>query len=198
VTTDRWNHNMHCGALALRALPDGCRTVLDIGCGEGWLAQDLSKRAQQVTAIDIDAPTLELARHQAAADNIDYVLGDFLDQPFEPGSFDAVVSVAALHHMDPAAALRRMAELLRPGGRLIVVGLARSRTPWDLAYDLAGLVVTQRHKRTKGQWESAAPTVWPPALSHGEIRRLARQILPGVAYHRYILFRYSLSWAKPH
>jgi hypothetical protein len=40
-----------------------------------------------------------------------------------------ITSVAALHHMDARAALDRMSQLLAPGGRLAIVGLARTVTP---------------------------------------------------------------------
>lgn len=49
-----------------------------------------------------------------------------MNHPLEPASFDFIASVASLHHMDVAAALVRMRSLLRPGGRLVVIGLARS------------------------------------------------------------------------
>jgi SAM-dependent methyltransferase len=44
-------------------------------------------------------------------------------------SFDLVTAVASLHHMDAAAVLEHMRDLLRPGGVLAVVGLAREITP---------------------------------------------------------------------
>ncbi len=45
--------------------------------------------------------------------------GDFLTTAFEPASFDVVTAVASLHHMDAAAALTRMRDLVRPGGVLV-------------------------------------------------------------------------------
>lgn len=193
----RWNHNLHYHPVILGALPARCGHVLDVGCGEGTLARALSDRAARVTGIDLDAPTVELARREAAATNVEYVVGDVLTHPFEPASFDAVVSVATLHHIGTAVALARLAELLRPGGPLVVVGLARSRSPADLAYDLAGAVATRLHRRTKKIWESTAPQVWPPPESYGEVRRTAREQLPGARYRRHLLWRYSLVWTKP-
>lgn len=195
--TERWNHNIHYHSVVVSAVGDGCSRVLDVGCGEGMLARELSGRVSEVVGIDVDAPTVEVARRDAAADNVEYLVGDFLTHDFEAGSFDAVVSVVALHHMDTTAALERMGELVRPGGRVAVVGLARSRYPADLGFDLAGAVGTRLHKLTKTFWETSAPKIWPPPLTYAQTRRIAENVLPGVQYRRHILWRYSLVWSKP-
>jgi 2-polyprenyl-3-methyl-5-hydroxy-6-metoxy-1,4-benzoquinol methylase len=194
---ERWNHNIEYHRVALGALPAACGEVLDVGCGEGLLALAMSERVGHVTGIDLDEPTVELARRYAAADNIDYVVGDVLTHPFEAGSFDVVVSIAVIHHIGLEAGLERMAELVRPGGRLVVIGLGATRTPIDLGFDLAGAVSTRLHKRTKTYRETAAPKVWPIPHSWGQARRTARRILPGVHYRRHVLWRYSLVWTKP-
>jgi SAM-dependent methyltransferase len=51
---------------------------------------------------------------------------------FRAGSLDLVTSIASGDHMDVEAALRRMPELLRPGGVLVVAGLARDSVPGGL------------------------------------------------------------------
>jgi len=198
VTLDeRWNHNIHYYPLVLRAVPADCQHLLEVGCGEGILARALRDAARHVTAIDLDAPTIERARRSAASDNVDYRVGDFLTYPFKAASFDAVVSVAALHHMGTAVALERMRDVLRPGGTLAVVGLARSRYPHDLIFDTAGAIGTRVHKLTKGYWETSAPKVWPASETFGETRRIATRTLPGARYRRHLLWRYSLVWRKP-
>jgi 2-polyprenyl-3-methyl-5-hydroxy-6-metoxy-1,4-benzoquinol methylase len=193
----RWNHNLHYHPVILGALPAPCDRVLDVGCGEGVLTAELAAVAGSVVGIDVDAPVLALARAGAAAPNVEYVLGDFLSHPFAPASFDAVVSVAVLHHMDAERALARMAELVLPGGVLALVGLARSRTPADFAVDLAAAVGTRLHKLTKTYWENSAPKVWPPPESYAGMRRIAERVLPGARYRRRLLWRYSLVWRKP-
>jgi 2-polyprenyl-3-methyl-5-hydroxy-6-metoxy-1,4-benzoquinol methylase len=171
--------------------------VLEVGCGEGLLARELARAARRVTAVDLDAPSLEVARREAAAPNVEYLLADFLAHPFEPASFDAVISVALLHHVDAATGLARMRELLRPGGTLALVGLARSRTPTDFAVDLGAAVGTRLHQLTKTYWEHSAPRVWPPPETYGGMRRVAERVLPGARYRRHLLWRYSLVWSKP-
>lgn len=176
-------------------VPDGARRALDVGCGEGMLARELRQRVPQVTGIDLHAPSIGQAREHP--DDVDYVLGDFLTHPFEPASFDVIACVATLHHMDAAAGLSRMRDLLRPGGVLAVVGLARSTMPADLPRDLAGVVVGALHRAAKGHWRHPSPTVWPPPVTYAQMRALAAEILPGSEYRRHLLLRYSIVWRKP-
>jgi SAM-dependent methyltransferase len=189
-----WNHNIHYHPLILGAVPDGCQRALDVGCGEGALARELRRKVPHVVAIDRDVPVIGRARRHDGG--VAYVVGDFLAPGFRPGSFDVIVSVAALHHMDPAAALRRMRELLRPGGILAVVGLARSRVR-DLPADAAATVAYRVLLVGKSLQKVNAPTIWPPPQTYAQMRRIAAQVLPGVRYRRHLLWRYSLIWAKP-
>jgi ubiquinone/menaquinone biosynthesis C-methylase UbiE len=196
VDTPRWNHNLHYHRLILDAVPSGARTALDVGTGDGLLARDLHRIVPEVTAIDVDADVLSRAR--AEDPGVTWLLGDALTHPFPSESFDVVASIAVLHHFsDPEAALRRLADLTAPGGLVAVVGLARSATPLDVAYDLAGTAQHQYLSRRRGFWDHTAPTVWPPPHSYREVRRLARAVLPDVQWRRLPLWRYALLWRKP-
>jgi len=191
-----WNHNIHYHPLILGAVPAGCQQGLDVGCGEGGLARELRQVVPHVLAIDCDGPVIDRARQQDNGAGVEYVTGDFLTHDLRPGSFDVIVSVAALHHMDPAAALRRMRELLRPGGTLAVVGLARSRVR-DLPADAAGVIAHRVLLAGRSYQQVNAPTVWPPPQTYAQMRRIAGEVLPRARYRRHLLWRYSLTWAKP-
>jgi ubiquinone/menaquinone biosynthesis C-methylase UbiE len=194
----RWNHNIHYHPLVLAAVPPGCRTALDVGCGEGMLTRQLGAVVPSVTGIDLDGPSLERARAKEDGAGVEYVQADVLTHPFEPESFDLIASIAALHHMDTPAGLARMRKLLRPGGVLAVVGLPRPRLPHDLPYEIAGIVAHRWHRwRHGGYWAISAPTVWPPPDTFVQVRATAERLLPGVRLRRHALWRYSLLWAKP-
>lgn len=180
----------------LAAVPPGCQRVLDVGCGEGLLARRLAQRVPHVAGIDTDAASIELAHQQGRDGGPGYVRGDLLACPFRPASFGMVTCVAALHHMDPVAALTAMSRLLVPGGTLVVIGLARSR-PLDWPLDAVAVVVNLGYRMTRGYWKQPAPVLWPPPHSYREIRALAREALPGARYHRHLLWRYSLVWIRP-
>ena len=164
----RWNHNTHYHPLILGAVPDGCRRSLDVGCGEGMLARDLRRVVPHVTGIDRDAASIDVARRQDAGGDVEYVVGDFMTHPFAPGSFDHIASIAALHHMDAAAALERMRGLLAPGGTLAIVGLARNRYPADLPFALAGGVGAPRAHAEQALLGGRGPEALAAA---GDLRR---------------------------
>lgn len=189
----RWNHNIHYHRLVLREIPPGAQRALDVGCGEGLLARELAERVPRVVGIDADARQIELAR--AAGGGAEYVHDDFLAHEFGE-RFDLVASIAAIHHMDDAAALRKMAGLLRPGGHLVVVSVAKRYLKRDLPWELAGAVVTRALQLRHGLWQHSAP-IAEPALTHRDVRRLASAQLPGVRFRRLVLWRYSLVWTAP-
>jgi 2-polyprenyl-3-methyl-5-hydroxy-6-metoxy-1,4-benzoquinol methylase len=191
----RWNHNIHYHPRILQAVPHGAERALDIGCGEGMLARELRNVVPEVTGIDLDTPSLELAR--TYGDDIEYVHGDFLEHPFEPASYDVVASVATLHHVDAREGLVRMRELLRPGGVLAVIGLARATLPRDLPREVAGVAANWAYRAVKGYWNHPSPVVWPPPVTFPGMQALAAEVLPGSTYRRHLLFRYSIVWSKP-
>jgi SAM-dependent methyltransferase len=194
----QWNHNTHYHPLVLAAVPPGSRTALDVGCGEGLLTKELRSVVPQVTGIDLDGPSLERARTQNGGAGIEYVQADVLAHPLETASIDLIASIAVLHHMDTAAGLERMRELLRPGGVLAVIGLPRPRLPHDLPYGIAGAVATRWHRwRNGGYREVTAPTVWPPPETLAQVTATAERLLPGVRVRRHLLWRYSLICTKP-
>lgn len=191
---DRWSHNIHLHRVVLDAVPSGAGTALDVGCGEGVLSRALRAHVPDVVGLDPHRPSIDLAREQDR--EIQYVVGDVLAAPFAPACFDLVASVAVLHHTDTEAALRRMAELVRPGGRIAVVGLARVGVR-DLPYEAAGFVTTRWLSRGREQWHTPAPMVWPPPLTYGQTRRAVRRALPGARWRRHLLFRWSAVWERP-
>lgn len=161
------------------------------------LARQLARLVPHVVGIDQDAASIGLARRQDPDEKIGLIRGNFCTHPFAPATFSMITSVAALHHMDARAALNRMSQLLAPGGRLAIVGLARSRLPADLPWEVAAVIAHRACKLTRVYWEQPSPVVWPPPHTYAEMHALARQMLPGVRYRRHLLWRYSLIWTKP-
>src|ERR1700761_9077066 len=135
-----WNHNVYYQPLILGAGPPGCGSALDVGCGDGLLASRLATRCRDGRGVAPGPQMVALARERARAlRNVAFIAAEFPAFPFEDASFDFIASNTAIHHMNFEAALMSMSRLLRPGGRLAVVGLARSATPHDYASDVVAV-----------------------------------------------------------
>lgn len=102
--------------------------VLDIGTGDGQYALEAARRGGQVIALDRDQSMLDAARLRARALDLPLQLhrGDVTLLPFPDGSSDVVLAVTVLCLVpDAAQAVREMARVLRPGGRLVLADLGR-------------------------------------------------------------------------
>jgi SAM-dependent methyltransferase len=197
VAEDYWNHNVHYQRVILDAVPDGCGAAIDVGCGDGMLACKLAARCAEVTGIDRDERMIAVARERGrAVPTVSFTQSDFLAYPLEDASFDFACANTALHHMDFGAALVKMARILRPGGRLAVVGLAAHGSPADLAIDAAAIPANLWYKRTRGEGNPGAP-ILAPDMTWSQVRSTAARLLPGARYRRHLLWRYSLTWTKP-
>ena len=191
----RWNANLHAFDALLRRVPASARTGLDVGCGEGETARRLRAVVPSVVGLDPDGPSIERAR--TYGDDITYVCGDVFDADLRPSTFDVVTSVAMLHHIPHEDGLRRLGELVSPGGTLLVVGLSFSRTAADHLLDVRDAIAIRRYTLTRRQWHTTAPIVWPPPHSYDEVRILSAQVLPGCLVERVPYFRYTITWTRP-
>lgn len=193
---ERWNSNLHAFDELLAAVPTGARRGLDVGCGEGETARRLRRRVPTVVGLDNDLASIELARSRG--DDIDYLHGDLEGVDLPTGAFDVVSAVAMLHHLDQRAGLEKLAALVRPGGVLLVVGLARSRSLVDFARDARDALAVRRYTFTRDVWETPAPKLWPPPFTYAEARTASLSVLPDCHFKRVGYFRYGLTWVRTH
>jgi ubiquinone/menaquinone biosynthesis C-methylase UbiE len=102
----------------LPSLPPPGRLTLDIGCGEGRLSRDLRELGHRVVGIDQSETLVRAARE--ADPGGDYRVADAAELPLEAAAADLAISFMALMDMDDMpAALREVARVLEPGGRLV-------------------------------------------------------------------------------
>lgn len=120
-----WNHNLHYHRLLVERMPVPCNEALDVGCGDGVLTVKLAERARHVTAIDRSRDMIAKAKRRLAGlRNVTLVEDDLLAGTLPKSHFDFIVAVAVIHHMAFDSAVGEMAQLLRRGGMLAILGLA--------------------------------------------------------------------------
>jgi SAM-dependent methyltransferase len=96
-------------AFVLAALPPPPARVLEVGCGAGTLARAVDAAGYDVIAIDPEAPDGPIFRRTT------------LEEFDEAGPFDAAVARYALHHIENLRpAIDQIADLLTPGGKLVI------------------------------------------------------------------------------
>ena len=117
----RWEVTRTEVAAALLPVAD---RLLDIGCGDGALALQVRDRYRLIVATDVSPAAVEQAKRAAhdVGATLDFrVLDANLALPFEPASFDVLVSLSTLQYIfDPQLFLREAARVLVPGGRLLI------------------------------------------------------------------------------
>ncbi len=132
--------------------------VLEIGPGEGAFLQDLSNMFGQVVALDNSSEMLEQARqfsrHQKL-DNIEFLLGTTTDALKRNIKVDAIVINMVLHHVpSPASLISDCAQLLNPGGILVISELSRHDQTW--ARESCGDLWLGFDSREISQWAEEA------------------------------------------
>jgi ubiquinone/menaquinone biosynthesis C-methylase UbiE len=105
--------------------------VLEIGSGKGRFLAALLPHVTRVESVDISRDEQRFARLNTAAaghgEKARFILADALRLPWPPRTFDAVVSVNALHHLEaPDAMLAELLRVIKPSGKIVLADFNES------------------------------------------------------------------------
>lgn len=143
----------------------GAHTVLDLGCGNGWLTAALSRCGFEVLGLDSSSSGIDIARR--AHPELPFRHADVLLPPAPDlqGRFDAVVAVELVDHVaQPRLLLRHALQMLRPGGLLLLT------TPYHGYFKNLGLALT-------GRFDIRLHAL----QDHGRLKFFSRQTLTALA-----------------
>lgn len=194
---DAWNHNTHYHQLLLTLLPVRGVAALDVGCGDGSFVAALAEGCSRVVAIDPD-PT-QVASTSARCARLPHVSvtqADFLTSNLPDNEFDVITALAAFHHMPFADAAGEARRVLKPGGRLVVLGVWTDGGRRDLVLNLASSDLNWFLRRRRGPDAMTAPATLA-RTSWADAKVAASEHLPGARMRRRLLWRYTLVWDKP-
>lgn len=150
--------------------------LLDVGCGTGVLLTGLSSAVPEakLSGVDPSPVMLEMARRRL--DEAVLLERSYAERlPFADATFDVVVSTSALHYFrNPLGALREMARVLRPSGRLVLTDWCDDYVACRI-FDLWLRIFNRAHFRTYGEKE-------------------CRQLLEQAGFGAVRVDRYKINW----
>ena len=125
-------------------------TVLDVACGPGIVVCAFARVVKHATGLDLTPAMLDRARAlqgEKGLGNITWQLGEAMPLPYPDASFSIITSRFAFHHfLDPLTAIKEMARVCRPGGKVVVVDSAPAPDTAD-AFNAMELVRDPSHAR---------------------------------------------------
>ncbi len=151
----------------LRAwLPPRPCDVLDLGCGTGSLSLLAAEQGHRVTGVDLSPAMVALARAKLAGRDAVFLVGDAAAPPVGEDRFDTVLVRHVLWALpDPGRALRHWRELLRPGGRLVLVeGVWGTVSPVGIPADRLTALLAPLAGQARVERLSDEPRLWGRAV----------------------------------
>jgi 2-polyprenyl-6-hydroxyphenyl methylase / 3-demethylubiquinone-9 3-methyltransferase len=117
------------------------KTVLDVGCGGGILADSMARSGAMTTGIDLSTKVLRIAQlhaMDAQTENVQYreISAEAMAQE-QPAGFDVVTCMEMLEHVpDPSSVVRACADMVKPGGWIFFSTL--NRNPKSFLFAIVG------------------------------------------------------------
>jgi SAM-dependent methyltransferase len=124
-------HDFAVAMLTLR--PEPHDLILDLGAGAGWCSDLLGRLNRSAIALDISFDLLRTSRARPGPP-IRAVAGDMESLPFRSGAFSKAICLSAIHHVpDIHAAVREIARVLSPGGKVLFSEPGRGHAHADVS-----------------------------------------------------------------
>jgi SAM-dependent methyltransferase len=120
----RLMHDAYVKRVVQLVVQSGARTVLEVGCGDGWNCAQLVNAGLEVTGVDLSTNAIEHARRMVPQGR--FLCGDTRDRDFLgefAHDFDAVILVEVIEHIPPADcidAIRNITRYVKPGGAFVL------------------------------------------------------------------------------
>ena len=188
---ERWWNESFTTFLKDNLQPKPGRRILDVGCGTGTAEVNLARlRLTQVTFIAVDLlperVTAALAAARATNLRAGFAAADVCALPFADATFDSTFCVAVLQHIiDTSRAVREMARVTRPGGRVVAVepdNEARyfysSSAEGLEAHETAGRLFAALEEAAGEAGDPAAGPSLPTLFAQSGIEPLSVQLFP--------------------
>lgn len=146
------------------------KTVLDVGCGGGILAESMAVRGATVTGIDLAERPLQVARLHSLETGVSVQYRKIAVEALAveaPASFDVVTCMEMLEHVpDPVSVIRACSQLVRPGGHVFFSTLNRNPKAFLLGIVAAEYVLRLLPRGTHNYENFIRPSELASACRH--------------------------------
>lgn len=130
----------------LSQLPKSAKTILDVGCGSGWIAKTFQHSGKTVYSLDVSIVNPREAGRRYHFATHQPVVADTYRLPFQDNSLDAVIAAEIIEHLhDPQAFADEVLRVLRPGGSAVISTPYRERLVYEVCIHCHGITPRNAH-----------------------------------------------------
>ena len=102
-------------------IPEGVNSILDVGCGKGWIAKEFLQKGKTVVSLDISTTNPAIVNKLYSSPKHFAVAADSFHLPFSNNSFDCVVASEIIEHVfDPAEFVKELFRVVKKDGSLVI------------------------------------------------------------------------------
>lgn len=121
--------------------------ILDLGCGAGFLSNELARHGFSVTGMDLSPDSLRVADAFDETKSVHYEVGDAYELPYPSESFDVVTAMDFLEHVeDPDIVIHEVSRVLKPGGLFFFHTFNRNFLSWLVVIKLVEWLIPKTPK----------------------------------------------------
>ena len=102
-------------------VPNGVNSILDVGCGKGWIAKEFLPKGKTVVSLDISVTNPSIVKKLYSNPKHFAIAADSFHLPFNYDSFDCVIASEIIEHVfDPAGFVKELFRVVKKGGSLVI------------------------------------------------------------------------------
>lgn len=121
--------------------------ILDVGCGAGFLTNELALAGHKVTGVDLSESSLNVAALHDKTKTVTYKVANAYELPFSDASFDVLCAMDFLEHVeDPSRAIKEFSRVLKPGGKFFYHTFNRNFIAWFVIIKLVEWLIPKTPK----------------------------------------------------